>query len=194
MNLEAIHRNFWKDVRIETALARIDQLARAGYLERENTDIRGRQETVYFLGRKALAEFSETERKAFYRKAPTSTEIKHVLLMGDVLDKFKSRVVGFTNEHQLKARKALSTNARDLEVPDGYVRLESAAGQTFSFYIEIDGAYHGARLKQKVAELGKANAPVVWVAFSHGRLDTIVEAAASFANIKPVLYENLNQI
>ncbi len=194
VSLAAIHRNYWTHAKYETCLARIDQLVRGGYLKRETTDVRGNHETIYSLDKKALPEFSDAERKTFYKKAPSSTEVKHVLLMGDVLDAFRSKIVAFTNEHELKSLKSSNIEMRDGEVPDGQVTIGASTGQQLSFYIEIDGAYHGSRLKQKIAELGKINAPVLWVTFSAGRLHTLIHATEGHATIKPILYDELRHI
>lgn len=184
---------------MENCLARLDQLARGHYLERELVDVRGKTETVYYLATKARRAFSDAERRGFYKKTPSKTELRHTLWMGEVLDAFGPRLVRFLGEHQLKSMKGRGTGARgpgarDAQVPDGYIEIARPDGQTVGFSIEIDGAYHGERLRRKIDALGVSPSPVLWVTFTPGRLQTLRAATARQPRITPILFDDLTRL
>lgn len=195
VTIDAIQRNFWPHCKpgTTTCEARIEQLKRAGYLQSEIVDVRGKQEKIYYLDKKARSEFDEITRKSFYKKRPALNEIRHALHMGDVLDAFASKVVNFTNEHQLK-----SINSRqevpEEEVADGFVSVQDASGNGQSFYIECDGAYYGKRLTNKLAQMAASNKPILWVSWSSQRVQHIAKLARNYQNIVPVHFNDLGSI
>jgi hypothetical protein len=193
VTLETIHRNFWQGAKLDTCKARVEQLKRAGYLQSEIVDVRGRQEIIYYLDRKARSQFDEQIRKTFYKRRPPMNEIRHALNMGDILDTFSSKVVNFTNEHQLKSQNSYRAVPEE-EVADGFVSLEDGGGSRQSFYIECDGAYYGQRLTTKLAQMAASGKPILWVSWSTQRVQHIAHLARTYQNIVPIHFNDVSRI
>ena len=190
VTLEAIHRNYWTSARKETCEARIDQLVKGSFLKSEFVDVRGKQEKIYYLARKARNEFDQETRKTFYKKRPAMNELRHALYMSDVLDAFSSRVARFVNEHQLKSIN--SRLAEPLkEVPDASVSLVDVSGFELSFDIEIDGAYYGKNLARKLANLASSNRLTLWVSWSKPRVEHIRSLIGDTSRIIPMYFNDL---
>lgn len=178
----AIHREFWAGRQVQTAQDRLDQLAKAGYLQHQVVVERGQARQVYALGRKAITLFSEIERRGFLTK-PAAGELAHLLRTGEVLDRLRRshQVTGFLHEHALRSATRQGTRRG---LADAQVTLDGV--QTL---LEIDSPhYTGQRLRQKVAELGQADRPVLWVVGSQARLETVSQVAGGQANIQVVLH------
>ena len=178
----AIHRAFWAGRQMETAQDRLDHLAAAGYLAHQVVVRRGQAQHVYALSRKAAALFSEAERRGFLLR-PAAGELGHLLRTGEVVDWLRAtrQVTAFVHEHAL--RSAIRHGARR-GLADAQVTLDGI--QTL---LEIDSIhYTGQRLQQKVAELGQADRPVLWVVGSQARLKTVSQAAEDQTNIQVVRY------
>lgn len=190
VTLDAIHRNYWTKARKETCEARIEQLVKANYLKSEIVDVRGKQEKIYYLARKARSEFDAEIRREFYKKRPAMNEMKHALDMSDVLDAFSSSIVNFVNEHQLKSLNSRLPHPMK-EVADASVRLQSSAGGELSFDIEIDGAYHGRRLANKIANMASSNRLTLWVSWSRARVEHIRALIKDHSKIIPIHFSDL---
>jgi hypothetical protein len=178
----AIHRAFWAGRQMQTAQDRLDLLATAGYLQHQVVIRRDQAHHVYALGRKAAALFSEAERRGFLLK-PAVGELGHLLRTGEVVDWLQAtrQVTGFVHEHAL--RSAIRHGAQR-GLADAQVTLDGL--QTL---LEIDSIhYTGQRLRQKVADLGQADRPVLWVVGSQARLKTVSQVALDQTNIEVVLY------
>jgi hypothetical protein len=180
----AIHREFWAGRQVQTAQDRLDQLAKAGYLKHQVVTIRGQAHHVYTLGRKATALFSEVQRHSFLTRIGAG-ELAHLLRTGEVLDRLRRshQVTGFVHEHALRSGAARQGKGQGLA--DAQVTLDGA--QTL---LEIDSPhYTGQRLRQKVAQLGNAGQPVLWVVGSQARLATVSQAAQGQPSIQVVLHD-----
>ncbi len=68
------------------------------------------------------------------------------------------------------------------EISDGQGVLEHPDGHQTTFEVEIDGAYYGRMLRDKVAGLARSGKPVLYVTTA-GRAATIRQAIASHTNI-----------
>jgi hypothetical protein len=177
----AIHRAFWVGRQLQTAQDRLDQLAKAGYLKHQVVVVRGQAQHVYALGRKAAVLFSEAEQRGFLRRIG-SGELAHLLRTGEVLDALRRthQVTGFVHEHALRSGAVRRGGQQGLA--DAQVTLNGTPT-----LLEIDSPhYTGQRLSRKVAALGQAGQPVLWVVGSQARLATVRLAAQGQPDIQVV--------
>lgn len=178
----AIHRAFWAGRQMQTAQDRLDHLTTAGYLAHQVVGRRGQAHHIYALSRKAAALFSDAERRGFLIK-PASGELGHLLRTGEVVDWLRAtrQVTGFVHEHALRSATRQGTRRG---LADAQITLDGK--QTL---LEIDSPhYTGQRLQQKVAELGQADRPVLWVVGSQARLKTVSQVTGGHTNIQVMLY------
>ncbi len=132
--------------------------------------------------------------KPFIKKRPSMTEISHALEMSDVLDAFSSKVISFTNEHQLKSMNAMLSIPLE-EVADGEVTLQNAAGDQSSFFVEIDSKnYNGKRLAKKLEQLASLEGSVLMVTQSKVRVQRLQTFRQTYQNIQFVHFSDLSRI
>lgn len=168
----------------EAIRRRMDILVSAGVIKAELTNARKRPEVIYYLG----------------KRIPYN-EISHNLYMSEGLDRFLSnplvRLLEYKHEHDLKSEHSKgrkSVQDEELQVPDGAIKFESG-GIVQNCFIEIDSkSYTGKVLRDKVTGLSKyvGNTSLYWVCYSSKRLNTVKEAVKPFANIRPIMFYELN--
>lgn len=192
-SLEILARTFWPQRVVTTCSDRLNQLTRAEYLSRQMVQVRRKDEKIYALQKKARMLFDEDARKAFYRRLPAVNEMRHALDMGDILDAFGSKVIDFTNEHQLKSLNAKQVR-NEAGVPDGHVVLEQKNGQLLSIYLERDGAYYGSVLDKKVEDMGRTGQPILWICDTTERVVHVAAVCKAYETITVVRLEDLKNI
>lgn len=189
---EQLARLFWRNRRLQTARERLAKLVAAHYLHSETVDARGHSECMYWVERKGARTLRQADLPVLQQGKPARAEVAHLLKTGDVLIKLgeRGKLLTVMHEHALKAAKSKGTGSA--QVADAYVELERD-GTTEHFFLEIDGAYYGVRLKNKVIELGQSAYPVRWVVYSRRRFYRIDQLSREYTGgkIKPLLFDAL---
>lgn len=189
-SFQGLYELFWPGRREQTCKDRLDLLWKAGYIHRDITYAREREEIYFWIEKKGGMLFSQEERQRFALGKPPAVEIAHILHTNDIIERLrtKGRVTQFIREHALKSMKAQTEST--FHVADAEVTME-INGHVHSFLVEIDGKYFGTRLREKVHDYGASGRPVLWVVYTKERLSRIKTLCKSFLNIRPVLYDAL---
>lgn len=201
-NLGQIARRFWSSRKVDTALDRLRQLAKTGYLAMHLCDPctigMPNSRWLFTLTEQGSLLFSPSERQSFYIGLPTLAEIRQQLLaqeaylrleaqmreQGGELVQWKSeralRAETLTAQRQAKRHKGPLVQA---EIPDAQATVVTSSGELRILHIEVDGAYYGKMLWQKADSLAKAGYPVIWVC-TEGRTGYIQERVGKYPNIQ----------
>ena len=171
-----VKEQFFNLAAYKTGRERLSQLEKAGWLESFRSDARERGELLFKLTDKGEKLFSRAERDRFM--TARAQEYKQQLAAIDArfklakqLQERGAKLVDWKNEHELKSeygRLKYVVNVPRweldrLEMADARAIIEDANGQTVEIDIEIDGAYYGKQLREKVAKMGSGERPTLWV-------------------------------
>ena len=198
MSEDQLYRIFGARLSKESFKDRMREIENSGYLASKVIDARGRPERVYHLhrGTKLRELFKPDELKALQVKMPASSELRSVLRTHDILLKVQEKfsITSFVTEHQLKSMKSLSGCYKTAPiVSDGRLTFgkgnSGSAGVTLE--VEVDGAYNGKKLKNKISSMASSGKMTVWVTYSQTRLDRLAGLCAGTC-ITPVLFDSLN--
>lgn len=178
-NLKTIHERFWPRAKLQTCRDRLLQLEKAGWIESHFVDIRGRKNELVFTltGPGAKQHFSQPQRKFMITKLPAFNEVHQQLmaqqarfrLEGQLKEKGLALKEWF-NERQLKSQARLRQRPGKRAwgaiggIADAQaVILNPATGEIDNRNIEVDGAYYGKALRNKIAGIARAGVPTIWV-------------------------------
>lgn len=178
-NLKTIQERFWPEAKVRTCRERLSQLEKAGWLESHFVDTRGKKnELVFTLTAKgAKQHFSQVERKFMITKLPAYNEVHQQLMaqqarffLEDRLKRVGLELAGWLNERQLhsQARRQQRPGTRAWGPLGGIadaqaVIVDPATGETSTLNIEVDGAYYGKILRNKIATITSAGKSTLWV-------------------------------
>jgi hypothetical protein len=160
-------------------------------VRRERIAARRGEEVLYFLARSGAMALPATNRRELIRHKPAYGEIAHLLRTGDILDRLEARygIVRWRGERFLKS--ASGRQAQGAQVADFSVELRRPIEGTTAWLVEVDGAYYGAHLEQKITSLARCGEWVLWVTYASRRLDHLRGKASAFPRIRPTLFEAL---
>lgn len=210
-SLGQIACRFWPGKRAQTALDRVRQLVKAGYLEihvydaggtwgigNEDNERDANNERVFTLTEGGSLLFSPSERQLFYIDLPSLAEVRQQILAQEAYIRLEAQLseqgaelVGWKSERVIRAG-TLTLYRRDrqqmhtpmqLDIPDAEATVRMAGGELQILCIEVDGAYYGKMLCQKAASLAKAGHPVIWVC-TQARACCVQQAIAEYPNIQ----------
>ncbi len=205
-SLDQLARHFWAGKSKHTALDRLRQLVRAGYLEMHVCDVRIPGETVYTLSEKGYMQFGYAYRERLHIGLPAPAEIKQQLLAQEAYLMLEAQVsqqggklVEWKSERELRAefrraqvtvrhnRVRLSPSSPELmmspvEIPDAQLVISTARGEHEILDIEIDGSYYGNMLWEKAARLGRSEHRIIWIC-TEQRAEYVQAAVANYPNI-----------
>jgi|APThiThiocy_ev2_2_1041544.scaffolds.fasta_scaffold47747_2 DNA-binding PadR family transcriptional regulator len=178
-NLETIHEKFWPQEKPRTCRERLAQLEKAGWLESHFVDTRGKKNQLVFTltAQGAKQHFNQVERKFMITKLPAYNEV-HQQLMAQrsrfiLEEQLKGRgleLIGWNNERKLRSEARLQQHPGSRAwgalggVADAQaVIVNPATGETNLLNIEVDGAYYGKVLREKIARIASAGNSTIWV-------------------------------
>lgn len=178
-NLKTIHEKFWPQATVRTCRERLAQLEKAGWLESHYVDTRHfKNELVFTLTPKgAKQHFNEVERKFMITKLPAYNEVHQQLmaqrarfLLEGQLREQGLELAGWNNERKLRSQARLQQHPGSRAwgalggVADAQaVIVNPANGATNLLNIEVDGAYYGKVLHNKIAGIASAGNSTIWV-------------------------------
>jgi hypothetical protein len=205
-SLGALAQRFWPAGQLETAMDRLRQLVKAGFLERHVCDVRSSGERVFTLTAEGRALLEPSMREHASVGLPAVAELRQQLVSQDAYLRLEAlahrqggEMVEWQPERQLRAeilrrrsklkRQAASAAAASLppgmEIPDARAVVISAQGRQEILYIEIDGAYYGKMLQQKakrLARLAGEGHSIIWVC-TPARVQQVQAAVAAYPGI-----------
>jgi hypothetical protein len=196
-SLDQVARRFWEGKQPETALTRLRQLVKGGYLEAHVCDALRPGELVFTLTQRGRLEFDPSWRERLQIGLPSAGEIRQQLLAQDAYLALEAwareqgaELVSWSSEREMRAsfhrtrrssiRRSRQVTAHD--IADAQAVVLTADGERLLLDIEIDGAYYGKMLKDKAARLGKSGRTVIWVC-TQEREASIRRATNDYPNI-----------
>lgn len=195
IGFKQIKREFFELASDKTARERLSQLEKAGWIANFRSDARERGELVFKLTDEGRKLFSKVERDLFMTARPT--EYKQQLNAIDAryqlkqqLDERGAKLIDWKNEHQLKSEYGHLKHVEGvpqwqldrLEIADARATVEEADGQQVEIDIEIDGAYYGKQLDEKIGKMANGSRPALWVT-TPNRAERIANEIAPHANL-----------
>ena len=171
-----IKNQFFNLATDKTARARLSQLEKSGWLESFRTDARTRGELVFKLTEMGEKLFSRAERVRFmtaraqeYKQQLAAIDARFKL--ANQLEARGARLIDWKNEHELKSEYARLKHVENvpqwqldrLEMADARAIIQEGNGQEVEIDVEIDGAYYGKQLQEKVEKMGRGERPTLWV-------------------------------
>lgn len=178
-SFKVIHERFWPGAKERTCRERLTQLEKAGFIESHYVDTRGaKNELVFSLTRKGARDnFSPVERRFMITKLPAYNEIHQQLMaqqarfrLHQQLKKHGLELSGWLNERQLHSQARLKQRpgtrawGRIGGIADAQAEIMNpATGEIENRNIEVDGAYYGKVLRQKIAGIARAGIYTTWV-------------------------------
>ena len=181
--LGQIHDRYWHTAKERTALKRLQYLVNTEYLLGDQTQARRPGgETIYGLTRKGAKELGYMSAARLTIGLPNHAEMKQQLYMQDALVRLEENLeargavlVEWRSERELrgeqrreqialKGRAAGSRSRLDFEdIADAQAIIEEGDGSVTTLDIEVDGAYYGRMLANKLSNLGRSGRPTLWV-------------------------------
>lgn len=167
-----------------TGCDRLSQLVASGLVGRERVRVRCSEETIYHLVRGGSLLLPSSERKRLITRRPPYGELSHLLKTSELLDRLDERygLVLWHGERLLKAQKSRVEGGG--QVADLWVELSQPLLGKREWHIEIDGAYFGQRLADKIAALGDGGEATLWVCYSRSRMAHLAKRAAPFPSLR----------
>lgn len=178
-SFKVLHERFWPEAKERTCRERLDQLVKAGWLESHYIDTRGERNQLVFslTPRGARDNFYTVERRFMLTKLPAFNEVHQQLMAQQArfrlierLEKQGLKLAGWLNERQLhsQARRKLQPGKRAYGRIGGIADaqasiLNPATGEIESRNIEVDGAYYGKVLREKIAGIARTGTRTTWV-------------------------------
>jgi hypothetical protein len=178
-NLKTIHERFWPQAKVQTCRDRLLQLEKAGWIESQFVDTRGhKNELVFTLTLQgAKRHFTQPERKFFITRLPAFNEIHQQLMAQQARFRLEKRLkemgmelAEWLNERQLHSQARLRSKpgtrvwGKLSGIADAQaVILNPATGEIGNLNIEVDGAYYGKALRNKIGGIVRAGIPTLWV-------------------------------
>lgn len=192
LTFNQIKNLYWPEAKDQTAIDRLTQLVKAGYLldyQRRLDPRPGQPPTpVYTLTKKGAASFEKLVQQRLSVGLPAAHEIKQQVLAQEARIKLEqqlaergAKLLQWRNEHELRgdAIRQKMKNKRALgfgklaDIADAAATIQEADGTTQQLDIEIDGQYYGQMLKDKISKFGRGGKPVLWVSPSAARAERI---------------------
>jgi hypothetical protein len=183
-----LHAQFWAGAALSTCRDRLRVLVRAGLLGRAMTTCRGPVEEIVWLEPSGRRHCPTARHGDLVCGRPTLVEQAHLLRTADVLARLErtARVIAWSSERTLKGARLRAHS--DLPAADLALTLDRD-GLLEHWLVEIDGAYYGAALDQKIAGLGRCERDVLWIVFSTRRLAAVLARCRAHPTIRPVLFD-----
>ena len=178
-SFKVLHERFWSDAKERTCRERLDQLVKSGWLESYYIDTRDEKNLLVFnLTRKGAKDnFDPVTRRFMITKLPAYNEVHQQLMAQQArfrlierLTKQGLKLAGWLNERQLhsQARRKLRPGTmawgRIGGIADAQASiLNPVTGEITNQNIEVDGAYYGKGLREKIAGIARAGIKTTWV-------------------------------
>lgn len=197
-NLSQVARRFWPGKQVDTALDRLRQLVKAGYLRMDVCDAQALGGRIFTLTKEGSLLFDPPLRESFYNGLLGVAEIGQQILAQEAYLNLEawalergSQLIEWKSERTLRAeflraqarsgrRKGVHTTG---EIPDARAVFITTCGGREIVDIEIDGVYYGKMLCQKAEYLSKSGHQVVWVC-TKARAGYIRRAVGGYPNIR----------
>lgn len=178
-NLKTIHEKFWPQAKAQTCRDRLLQLEKAGWLKSHFVDTRAKKNELVFTltPQGAKLHFSQIQRKFMITKLPAFNEVHQQLMAQQARFILEGRLreqglelAGWLNERQLRSQARLQQRPGTRAwgalggVGDAQaVIVDPATGETTNQNIEVDGAYYGKVLRNKISGIVSAGKSTIWV-------------------------------
>lgn len=178
-SFKVLHERFWSGAKERTCRERLAQLEKAGLIESHYIDTREQKNLLVFtLTRKGARDnFNPVERHFMITKLPGFTEIHQQLMaqqarfrLVEQMEAQGLKLARWLNERELHSQARLKQKpgskawGRIGGIADAQATiLNPATGEIESRNIEVDGAYYGKMLREKLAGIARAGISTTWV-------------------------------
>lgn len=178
-SFKVIHEKFWPGAMERTCRERLTQLEKAGWIESHFVDSRNLKDVLVFTltGTGAREHFNLFERKFMIKGLPSAGEIYQQLMAQQARFRLQKRLkerglelAGWLNERQLRSQARLQRKPGTRAwgslggIADAQaVILNPATGEIVNHNIEVDGAYYGKMLRNKIAGIARGGIYTIWV-------------------------------
>lgn len=197
LTFSQIKHLFWPEAKEQTALDRLTQLVKAGYLLDYQARVGQRPgqplTPIYVLTKKGAANFEKLVQQRLSIGLPAAHELKQQILAQEARIKLEqqltergAKLLQWRNEHDLRGEAVRDKMkgkkigfGKMADIADAAAIIENADGTTEQLDIEIDGQYYGQMLKNKIAKFGRAGKPVLWVSAGAARAERIQSEIAT---------------